>query len=153
MASSTAANSPNAMNLVFMNDISYNENVIRINTDTSVVLEFTRKVSKYIYLGIIFDYLVNEVFKTFSPTCTLYEWTGTAAIGANLISTCTKIGHRLDMYIQEDLLTTKKYKLYIFQIPNPDNGFCDPIPFRVIVSNAQQTKTLLQSSNFVSSIA
>ena len=111
-------------------------------------LLFETRVSKFIYLGVIFDYLSDEVFKTFAPTCKLTGPTNST----NIATACEVVGHRVEMFLLENLEIGLVYNLEITDMPNPDFGFCEPIPLRVIVSNALKSKTLLVSSPFINNI-
>jgi hypothetical protein len=68
------------------------------------------------------------------------------------VTNCAILGHRLEMFLLDDLEVGNVYRIVIEDMPNPDYGFCEPIPLRVIVSNAIKTKTLLASSSFVNNI-
>jgi hypothetical protein len=143
----TIAEAPSiqTMNLIFIDDLRYDRNIIRINSGLELDLIFTRTAPKYIYMRIFFDYLTNEIFKTWNPVCKLFAVGSTA----NLITPCKTLGTRVDFYLEQDLVQGVVYTLRIDDVLNPDFGFCEPIPPRIIVSNAKQTKTIMVSSNMV----
>lgn len=53
-----------------------------------------------------------------------------------MVTSCVTLGHRLDMVVLADLEVGIPFILRITDMPNPDFGFCEPIPLRIIVSNA-----------------
>jgi hypothetical protein len=131
--------------LIFIDSVRYDQRLIRINTGMEVDLIFTETAPKYIYMRVFFDYLSNEIYKTFNPTCSLVE-IGTSK---NLITTCRAYATKIEFYLTDDLVAGKKYTLRINDVLNPDYGYCEPIPPRIIVSNAMKSKTVYVSSNFV----
>ena len=141
--------SASRMGLVFVDEVTYDQRIIRVKTNINLKLLFEKRVSKYIYLGVIFDYLSDEVFKTFAPACKLTGPTNST----NLATTCEVVGHRVEMFLLENLEIGVVYNLEITDMPNPDFGFCEPIPLRVIISNALKSKTLLASSPFINNIS
>lgn len=136
------------ISLIFVNKVEYEQKIIRTKTSIKINMSFERMVSKYIYLGVYFDYLSNEIFRVFNPTCKLYEDGTTNTI----VTPCQALGHRLEMYLTDHIFAGRTYTLHITDMPNPDFGFCEPIPLRVLISNAIKTKTLLVSSPFVNNI-
>jgi hypothetical protein len=117
-----------------------------------------RKIGRYVYFGVWFDYLTNEVYRTFNPSCKLYKLdtalnkTMPHINSRGYITNCQILGHRLEMYLLDDFQVGETYRLLIDDMPNPDYGFCEPIPLRVVISNAIKTKTLLASSSFINNI-
>ena len=131
--------------LIFIDSIRYDQNLIRINTGMEVDMIFQVTAPKYIYMRVFFDYLSNEIYKTFNPTCTLVQ-KGTTT---NLITTCRTFATKIEFFLSNDLVAGITYTLRINDILNPDYGYCEPIPPRLIVSNAMQSKTVYVSSNMV----
>ena len=76
--------SASRMGLVFVDEVTYDQRIIRVKTNINMRLLFEKRVSKFIYLGVIFDYLGDEVFKTFSPSCKLTGPTNST----NIATTC-----------------------------------------------------------------
>lgn len=60
------------ISLIFVDSITYDEKIIRVKSGITLRIFFERRVSRFITFAVIFDYLSNEVFKTFNPVCTLY---------------------------------------------------------------------------------
>jgi hypothetical protein len=141
----SAPPSMQGISLIIMDALRYDSNIIRINTGVEMDLIFTTTAPKYIYMRVFFDYLSQEIYKTFNPTCTLVL-KGTKN---NLITPCKSYGTKIEFFLGADMIAGNVYTLRINDIVNPDNGFCEPIPPRVIVSNAMKTKTVMLSSNVV----
>lgn len=131
--------------LIFIDDVRYDSNIIRINSAVEMDLIFEATAPRYIYMRVFFDYLSEEIYKTFTPACTLVL-KGTMN---NLITPCQTFGTKVEFYLSGDLMAGNKYTLRITDIVNPDEGFCEPIPPRIIVSNAMKSKTVMISSNIV----
>jgi hypothetical protein len=141
----SAAPSMQGVSLIFIDALRYDSNIIRINSAVEMDLIFTETAPRYIYMRVFFDYLSQEIYKTFNPTCTLVL-KGTKT---NLITPCKAFGTKIEFYLGADMIAGNIYTLRINDIVNPDNGFCEPIPPRIIVSNAMKTKTVMISSNVV----
>lgn len=144
--------------MIFVQDVQYDNKIIRVKSGLYIDFEVEKNIGKYVYFGIWFDYLTNEVFRTFTPSCSMEKLntvTGQTvphSNGQGLVTNCLILGHRLEMFLTEDFKVGETYRIRIEDMPNPDYGFCEPIPLRVIISNAIKTKTLLASSSFVNNI-
>lgn len=141
----SAAPTMQGITLIFVDDLRYDSNIIRINSAVEMDLIFEATAPRYIYMRVFFDYLSEEIYKTFTPKCTLVL-KGTTQ---NLITPCQTFGTKVEFYLGGDLIAGNKYTLRITDIVNPDDGFCEPIPPRIIVSNAMKSKTVMVSSNVV----
>ena len=141
----TEAPSLQGTSLIFVDGLRYDRSIIRINSAVEMDLIFLKTAPRYIYMRIFFDYLSNEIYKTFNPVCRLYKLGSTF----NLITQCKAFGGVIEFYLGYDLVAGNTYTLRIEDILNPDYGYCEPIPPRAVLSNAQKTKTVMISSNMV----
>jgi len=98
------------------------------------------------WTGVYFNYLNDEITRSFMPLCNLSE----DASSINLITdTCNMVGHRLEMQLTANLTKNTLYKITMDDIPNPDYGYVDIVPLTLVFATSDKKEVRASSSNII----